>query len=168
MRQGYRGQPLMKSDIEVAQANTKSAAQAARYLNLAYNTYKKWAKRYGIWKTNPQAIGISSSNRMGRFKKQEDALKAVLNGKKSNYSLYRFTSLLIKYGFLREECYKCGYNEQRVTDRKVPLILVFLDGNKLNLKIENMEMVCFNCYHNQIGELNGHMIKYSYYKDTSQ
>ena len=165
MKRGMGALPILKSDIEIAQANTVSAAQAARYLNISYNTYKKHAKLHGIWKTNNPSVGIKRVNR-GRFHKQEEKLKEIIEGKRPlKYSLYRFTGLLMKYGFLREECYRCGYNEQRITDQRVPLILHFRDDNKKNLKIENLEMVCFCCYHNQIGDLNGHMIKYSYRKD---
>jgi hypothetical protein len=164
MKRGMGAKPILKSDIEIAQKNTLSAAAAAKYLNVAYNTYKKWAMYYGVWKTNPHSIGIKKANR-GRFQIQEDVLKEVLEGKRPNYNRFRLKSLLIKYGFLHEECSQCGYNEQRITDKKVPLILVFNDGDKKNFKAENLRLLCFNCYFLTVGDINGHKIEYTYYKD---
>ena len=164
MKRGLGAHQLLKSDIEVAQANTKSAAKAAQYLNISYNTYKKWAKYYGIWKTNPKAAGISNQRKNARYKIQEEILKEVLEGKRPNYNRFRLKGLLIKYGFLHEECARCGFNEQRITDQRVPLILHFKDGDRKNFKHDNLELVCFNCYFLQIGDLNGHKIEYTYAK----
>lgn len=163
MKRGLGAKPILKSDIEIAQANTLSAAQAAKYLNVCYNTYKRWAKYYGIWKTNPRSVGIKPAQNR-RYKIQEEILKEVLDGKRPNYNRFRLKSLLIKYGFLHEECNRCGFKEQRITDQRAPLILHFKDGNKKNFKYENLELVCFHCYFLQIGDLNGHKIEYTYAK----
>ena len=40
--------PLIESEIKLAQDESNSAAEAARKLNVSYNTYKKYAKMYGI------------------------------------------------------------------------------------------------------------------------
>ena len=40
--------PLLESEIKVSQDESHSAAEAARKLNVSYNTYKKYAKLYGI------------------------------------------------------------------------------------------------------------------------
>ena len=60
---------------------------------------------------------------------------------------------LIYEGILRMECYKCGYHQKRVIDYKQPLVLSFKDGNKNNWRIENLEMVCYNCYFLYVGNL---------------
>ena len=49
----------------------------------------------------------------------------------------------------------CGYSESRITDGKVPLILAFKDGDRSNHVLENLEIVCYNCYHNTYGNLFG-------------
>ena len=164
MKRGKNARPILKSDIEIAQANTLSAQQAATYLNLAYNTYKKYAKVYGIWKTNPHSIGIKKTNR-GRYQIQEDVLKEVLEGKRPHYNRFRLKGLLIKYGFLQEECAVCGFKEQRITDLKVPLYLDYRDGNRGNFKIENLRFLCLNHTFLLVGDLNGHKIEYRYHKE---
>jgi hypothetical protein len=87
-----------------------------------------------------------------------------LEGKRPNYNRFRLKGLLIKYGFLHEECSRCGFHEQRITDLTVPLMLHFKDGNRKNFNHENLELVCFNCYYLQIGNLNGHKVEFTYVK----
>ena len=60
---------------------------------------------------------------------------------------------LMYEGILRMECYKCGHSEKRVVDYKQPLILNFIDSNKHNWKVENLRMLCFNCYYLYVGNL---------------
>ena len=54
---------------------------------------------------------------------------------------------------IKEECNCCEFNERRVLDYKVPLILNFKDGNKKNWKLENLEALCYNCYFLNIGNV---------------
>jgi hypothetical protein len=51
------------------------------------------------------------------------------------------------------ECYQCGFSEKRVIDYKQPLILNFKDGNKNNWKLDNLRMLCYNCYYLYVGNL---------------
>lgn len=59
----------------------------------------------------------------------------------------------IDEGYLKEECYKCGFHERRVVDYKVPLLMNFQDGNRQNYLIKNIELLCYNCYFLQIGNI---------------
>ena len=49
---------LTKNMILDAQSQTKSAAQASRWLNVSYNTYKKWAKYYNVFDQHKNQIGV--------------------------------------------------------------------------------------------------------------
>ena len=60
---------------------------------------------------------------------------------------------LIHESLIAEECNCCGFNERRVVDYKVPLILNFIDGNQKNWKLENLEMLCYNCYFLNVGNV---------------
>jgi hypothetical protein len=51
------------------------------------------------------------------------------------------------------ECYKCGHHEKRVVDYKQPLVLNFKDANKNNWKLDNLEMLCYNCYFLYVGNM---------------
>ena len=68
-------------------------------------------------------------------------------------SLNRYKDRLIQEGYIEEKCNRCGHNEQRVNDYKAPLLVHFKDKNKMNWKIENIELLCYNCYFLYIGDV---------------
>ena len=48
---------ITKSMVETAISNTKSQSEAARWIGVSYNTYKKWAKFYGLWEQHLKPQG---------------------------------------------------------------------------------------------------------------
>lgn len=60
---------------------------------------------------------------------------------------------VISEGFLPNCCNRCGFNHERIVDHKVPLIMCFVDGNKRNWRLENLELLCYNCYFLYIGDV---------------
>ena len=60
--------------------------------------------------------------------------------------------MLIQEGYLIEQCERCGYNERRNLDLKVPLILHYRDGNQKNFRLENIHLLCYNCYFHAVGD----------------
>ena len=54
-----------------------------------------------------------------------------------------------------EKCNNCGFEEKRLTDGKVPLVLDFIDGDRKNHEYENLRMLCFNCSFLINGNLSG-------------
>lgn len=139
---------LTEEDIKAANSQTKSAKQAADYLGIAYNTYKKYAKKYGLFEEqkNPKGIGISTpyNVRKGKY-----ALVDILDGRYPGYDPYKLKKRMIKNGFILEKCESCGLDDKRPSDQKVPLILCHKDGDEENLRMENLELLCYNCafYH---------------------
>ena len=59
-KRGLGARPILESQIKAAQAKSLSARQAAKTLGISYNTYKKYAKLYGIFEDlkNPYGVGI--------------------------------------------------------------------------------------------------------------
>ena len=53
---------------------------------------------------------------------------------------------LIKYGVMIPSCYLCNFSEHRITDYRAPFLLDFIDDNRRNWKLENLRMLCYNCY----------------------
>jgi len=45
-----------------------------------------------------------------------------------------------------EKCMSCGWSERNKHTGKVPLELSHKDGNFMNNKIENLEIICPNCH----------------------
>ena len=152
--------PLTKEQILAAMAKTKSNMAAARYLNCSYVHYKKWAKFYesdtheNLFEQhkNQSGKGIPKFLRTG---KKEPALLDIIEGRANASS---FTPAKIKYrliteGYLEEKCSICEFQERRVLDYKMPLLLHFKDNNKKNYKLDNIELLCYNHYFLTVGDI---------------
>ena len=152
--------PLTKEQILAAIAKTRSNAAAARYLNCSYVHYKKWAKIYesdthdNLFEQhkNQSGVGIPKFLKSGG---KEPALMDIIEGRANAAS---FTPDKIKYrliteGYLEEKCAICGFQERRVLDYKIPLLLHFKDNNKQNYKLENIEFLCYNHYFLNVGDV---------------
>ena len=140
---GTAWRPLLESEIKEAQEKYKTATDCAKYLNVSYNTYRKWAMRYGIFKINPWGKGDRKS--CWEPNKGKYPLNQILEGKFPDYPVYRLKDLLIRSGTKKAECENCGFSERRITDNKMPLLLNFEDGNEKNHILENIRVFCYNC-----------------------
>jgi hypothetical protein len=147
---GYHRRPLMQKDIETAQANTASGLEAARYLDVGYATYKKYAKLYGLFDKhkNAHGVGIPKMRTKGKF-----GLESILNGEHPFYDRTKLKERLIKASYLPEECVLCGFKEKRIADNRCPLILHNKDGNPHNFHRENIELRCYNCTYLSSGKI---------------
>ena len=141
-----RRKVLTKNSILQSQEQTKSAMEAARWLDVSYNTYKKWAKYYGIFEQHLNQEGFGVKKGWATYKVPIDD---VITGKRQppkRWSHKVFKQRLIEEGYFQEECGKCGYNESNILTNKVCLAVDFEDGNHQNFKIENIRLLCPNCY----------------------
>lgn len=149
-----KSRPLMESEIRAAQDESISAADAARKLNVSYNTYKKYAKLYDIME-RCKCTDSTGMPKVHNPYKGKYPLEELLMGMHPSYPPHKLRKKIIGAKIKIEECEVCGYAEKRITDDKVPLILAFKDGDRTNHVLENLEMVCYNCYHNVYGNLFG-------------
>jgi hypothetical protein len=79
-----------------------------------------------------------------------------------NYPIHKLKKRLLNNGYMLEKCNSCGFEERRVTDFKVPLVLDFIDGDRCNHKYDNLRMLCFNCSFLINGNLTGPKAEYEY------
>lgn len=153
--------PLSKGQILEAMDKTKSNRAAARYLGVSYIHYKKWAKQYKnegedfslfVKHLNPHGKGIPKF--LPNSKKQP-SLMDIIEGRidASHFKPQKIKMRLIQEGLLAEKCNCCGFMERRVSDYKIPLILHFNDNNKKNYKLDNIQLLCYNCYFITIGDI---------------
>ena len=146
--------PLSKEMIVAAQANTKSNMAAARYLHVSYQHYKRYAKLYSLFEDhkNQSGKGIPKFLKNG---KKEPALLDIIEGRVSSasFSPAKIKYRLIEAGYLLEQCSMCGFQERRVLDYKMPLLLHFKDNNKSNYSKENIELLCYNHYFLLVGNI---------------
>lgn len=160
-RRGSRHRPIMESEIREIQEQARSASEAARMLGVSYNTYKKYAQQYGIFDDlkNQAGIGIRKGNvTNSNYAPIED----ILGGKHPNYPIWKLKKRLLLGGYVEEKCVVCGFEERRLTDHRVPLIIDFLDGDKHNHSYENIRMLCYNCHFLLVGNLNGPKKEWTY------
>ena len=150
----HNKKPISKDQLKWAKENSKSAAGAARLLKVSYNTFTKYAKRYEMLEgfKNQAGVGITKHYNLhsGRYN-----LDDILLGKHPSYDTYKLQQRLIRTAYLPEKCDICEFNEQRITDKKVPLKIDFVDGNTTNHLKENIRLLCYNCWFLNVGNLSG-------------
>jgi hypothetical protein len=158
-----KARPLTKESIISAMDKTKSVRAAARYLNCSYQHIKKWMKLYvdenGISlfdaHKNQSGKGIPKFLSVSTINKKEPAILDIVEGRidASHFNPQKIKYRLITEGYLKDECNNCGFHERRVSDYKSPLILHFKDNNKQHYRLDNMEMLCYNCYYLMVGDI---------------
>ena len=136
---------ITKKMVEDAICNTKSQTQASKWIGVAFNTYKKYAKLYGLWEQHKNQAGVGIKKGWGAYR---IPLIDILNGRKVStvYTKAFLKKRLLIDGYLTEDCSICGWNEPRLTDNKICLTLDYIDGNSDNKSLENMRLLCPNCY----------------------
>jgi len=155
-----KAKPLTKEMILAAMSQTKSNRAACRYLNVSYIHYKKWAKLYesnthdNLFEQHKNQCGKGIPKFL-RGKGKEPALIDIIEGRvdASSFSPDKIKYRLITEGHLLEECATCKFNERRVSDYKMPLLLHFKDNNKKNYRKENIELLCYNHYFLTVGDI---------------
>jgi hypothetical protein len=152
-KRGLGARPILESQIRAAQEKSKSALSAARTLGISYNTYKKYAKLYGIFEDlkNPSGIGIE---RKVGIRNTKYHIEDLIDGKHLKYPLHKFKNKLFDSGYVPKVCGSCGFGEERITDGKMPLLIDFLDGNLNNRKLDNIRPLCYNCFFLIVGDRN--------------
>jgi hypothetical protein len=152
---------LSEGVIRNAMKHTQSNHQAARYLRMSYETYRKYAKLYVDQESGKTLFDLhknASGKGINRVKWNHDfsidKLDEILT--KSEYKAFSIDKVkqrLLYEGRLRSECYRCGHHEKRAVDYKQPIMLNFKNGNKHDWRFDNLEMICYNCFFLFIGNL---------------
>jgi len=154
--------PLTKEMILDAMDKTKSNRAASRYLGVSYPHYKGWAKQYEATKKGYSNLFEQHKNPSGKGipkflsdKKNDFSLLDLIEGRldASSFNPEKIKHRLFQEGYLKEKCCRCGFEERRVMDYKMPILLNFKDGNKQYYHLDNLEVLCYNCYFLTIGSL---------------
>jgi len=133
---------------------TRSIMAAAKYLNCSYQHLKRFMKAYKDDGTGLSLFELhknQSGKGIPKFlpnRRREPNVKIIFETGTGweSFSPEKIKARGIAEGYLKDECYHCGFCERRVTDYKVPLLLNFKDGNKNNYLIDNLELLCYNDY----------------------
>jgi hypothetical protein len=155
---------LTKEQVLLAMKMTKSNKAAARYLNVCYTHYKSWAKQYVEFEggrslfdvhKNQAGKGIPKFLTGNNARRSKWDVLDVIEGRIAavHFKPEEIKKKMIDEGYLKEECSLCKFNERRVNDYKIPLILNFKDNNPNHYNLGNIRFLCYNCYFLNIGEI---------------
>jgi hypothetical protein len=152
--------PLTKDMVMTAMSKTQSNRAAARYLSVSFVHYKKWARLYkdetsglSLFEKHKNQSGTGIPKYLSRS--SEPALLDIIEGRATpgSFTPEKIKTRLIAEGYLAEECCNCKMSERRVLDYKMPLLLHFKDDDKQNYKLENLELLCYNCFFLTVGDV---------------
>ena len=147
-----------------AMSQTKSVKSAARYLNCSYQHLKPFMKSY-IDEATGKSLFDLHKNQSGKGipkflsgyanTRKEPHITKVLSGEvdASHFSTEKLKYRLFESGIVEEKCMACGFQEKRVVDNKIPVILHFRDGDKRHFTISNILVTCYNCFFLQYGRV---------------
>lgn len=152
---------LTESEVKYIYENVYSNRQAAEFCGVSLNCWNMWAKKYidestGLtylellkqkYKLNREGRSVKKHFTDERKRSTDKTLFNILEGDGYYKNLDIFKQRLFKESILEEKCSHCNYDERRLTDYSVPLILVFEDGDQTNQRINNFKVLCFNCYY---------------------
>jgi len=152
---GGSGYNFSESDIRYAMQNTRSNLQAARFLRVTPRTYQKYAKMYidsatgkTLWELHKNIPGKGISKHIRKVgyvpKSLDDILNGTLPGPKD---VSGFKKRLLRNNILEEKCGVCGFEERRITDYSIPIVLDWIDGDRANCKRDNLRLLCYNCHY---------------------
>jgi hypothetical protein len=148
---------LLQSQIEQAMKVTRSNRSAAEYLRVSYPLYRRFAKQY----TNSDGLTLFDAHKnqagsgMNKISpsQRRSKLDDILLGKHPNYPREKLLTRLIINNYFPEQCSNCGFCQKRPTDLKTPLVLNTLNGSRTDYRLENLEILCYNCYFVNVGNL---------------
>ena len=91
---------------------------------------------------NQRGKGITTKGNTGWGVKIQD----LFDGKSPNYPHWKLQERVVRDGYLKQECSNCGYDDYREKDMRGPYLICFLDGNPKNHALDNLHLLCYNCF----------------------
>lgn len=150
---------LKEKELRFAIDHTYSLVEAARFLNVSPTTFRKYANLYIDSETKMTLTELITSKERPKtvFSNNSSTVNPtdIYNGRHLSLPVKRVQEILIRENEFPEQCSICGFEERRITDYIVPLLLNFKDGNKKNRAKDNLEFLCYNCFFLYVGNVKG-------------
>ena len=126
--------------IKQAVETTLSARQAAYVLKCKYDTFRKYAIKFGMFRPNKSGKGMKKTGGFSGYN-----LLDILQGKYPYYRSHLLKIKLVKAGFKKLECEKCGWCKKSGYDT-IPVELHHINGDHTDHCLENLQILCPNCH----------------------
>ena len=134
-----------QTQIQEAIDATESMTQAAQRLNISYDSFRRYAVKFNLWRPNKAGVGIWKSQ---TYKSPEELF--VNGSSPCNSVLRRWFRKQSEY-----QCNICGLAEWM--GDKLTLEVDHIDGVKTNNALSNLRWLCPNC-HSQTSTWKGRNI----------
>lgn len=115
-------------------------AIACSKLDMHFNTFKRYALKFGCYEPNQGGKGTSKPQ------STKILTSDILNGLYPNYPTYKLKLRMINEGLLEDKCEQCGWHEKVAGAKYTPCELHHKDGDSHNHKRENLSLICPNCH----------------------
>lgn len=158
---------LTENQIRYAMSNTWNCREAANWLNVSQEVFRRCATQYYDSETglnlyelhkkkahkNKLVIPIKDRVRARlspKIRRQGKIftiakLEDIFNGHHPNYKHEKFQERVFIEGYKKEQCERCGFDQRRAIDYSMPIKLTYIDENSRNKSLENLRVLCFNC-----------------------
>jgi hypothetical protein len=141
---------ITKEEITKAQDRATSGSHAARILGVSYLTYMKYCDKFGLPRIRPDFKYRPREKDRATVARIQEVLDGTIT-----YTVQHLKRHLMSGKFYDCRCSNCGYNERRVTDNVMPILIDYVDNDKSNLKWDNLRILCYNCYFILVGNIVG-------------
>jgi len=136
-----------KEQLELAVQNSKSIASVCRFLNIrpVGGNYRTLHSKIEKWNIDTSHFTGQSWNRGMTYNlSTRKPLSEILVENSKYMSIFKLKNRLLKEGIKEHKCEKC--NLKMWLGQPIPLELNHINGNNIDHRINNLELICPNCH----------------------
>ena len=127
--------------IEDAINSSASMLEAAKKVNIPFETFKRKATKLGLYVPNQGGKGTKKEYK-GSNKRE---LNDILSGKYPQYPTDKLKKRLILEGYLDKVCTECGITDSW-NGKPIVLHLDHINGTNNDHRLKNLRLLCPNCH----------------------